>query len=91
MYCGMSLGRIGLDFRCLLVPVFEDAVRNLFGESLKRAVVTFGIMLAGYKWPRQAPDAQQQQQQQAPGGPPYELMQHPPLAVLANGILLSFN
>ena len=30
MYCGASLGRVGLDFRPLLAPLFEDAVLALY-------------------------------------------------------------
>lgn len=32
MYCGASLGRVGLDFRPLLVPLFEVAVMALYGQ-----------------------------------------------------------
>ncbi len=35
MYCGMSLGRVGLDFRGLLVPIFEAEVLRLFANSVK--------------------------------------------------------
>ena len=35
MYCGMSLGRVGLDFRGLLVPLFEREVLRLFSSSVK--------------------------------------------------------
>lgn len=30
MYCGMSLGRVGLDFRGLLPPIFEACILGLF-------------------------------------------------------------
>ena len=33
MYCGMSLARVGLDFRPLLAPVFEGCVLDLFARS----------------------------------------------------------
>ena len=39
MYCGMSLGRVGLDFRGLLVPVFEQEVLRLFSTSVKVAAL----------------------------------------------------
>lgn len=96
MYCGMSLGRIGLDFRGLLVPVFEDAVRGLFKGAIKRAVATFEVMLAGYKWPKTVaalPAATMGAggNGSGSGAPPYEIMQHPPLAVLTNGFLASLN
>ena len=35
MYCGMSLGRVGLDFRGLLPPVFEACVLDLFATSVQ--------------------------------------------------------
>lgn len=35
MYCGMSLGRVGLDFRGLLVPIFEAEMLRLFANSVK--------------------------------------------------------
>lgn len=32
MYCGGSLGRVGLDFRPLLAPLFEQAVLALYSR-----------------------------------------------------------
>ena len=32
MYCGMSLARVGLDFRGLLAPIFEACILNLFSK-----------------------------------------------------------
>lgn len=32
MYCGGSLGRVGLDFRPLLAPLFEQAVLAMFSK-----------------------------------------------------------
>ncbi len=32
MYCGMSLARVGLDFRGLLPPIFEACVLNMFAK-----------------------------------------------------------
>ena len=98
MYCGMSLGRIGLDFRCLLVPIFEQAVVSLFKKHAESAVNVFGSMLDNHKWPRAVPGASaasrtatDQAAAEPLGTPPYALMQHPPLAVFANAILGSFN
>jgi len=33
MYCGMSLARVGLDFRGLLPPIFEAAIANVFNKA----------------------------------------------------------
>mmetsp|Transcript_6975 Transcript_6975/g.17818 ORF Transcript_6975/g.17818 Transcript_6975/m.17818 type:complete len:283 (+) Transcript_6975:1115-1963(+) len=107
MYCGNSLGRIGLDFRCLLVPLFESAVTDLFKKRMKSAVTLFGAMLDNYKWPNVGLSAGAKggkgngSNDDANGngdngsksgtGPPYSLMQHPPLAVLANTVLHTYN
>ena len=32
MYCGMSLARVGLDFRGLLPPVFEACILAMFSK-----------------------------------------------------------
>lgn len=32
MYCGMSLARVGLDFRSLLPPIFEACILSLFSQ-----------------------------------------------------------
>lgn len=49
MYCGMSLGRVGLDFRGLLVPVFEQEVLRLFSSSVKVCGVPLPSC-AGHVW-----------------------------------------
>ena len=48
MYCGMSLGRVGLDFRGLLVPVFEQEVLRLFSSSVKVCVVLLPTSCRAY-------------------------------------------
>jgi hypothetical protein len=35
MYTGMSLGRVGLDFRSLAAPLFEAAALRLFAQSVQ--------------------------------------------------------
>uniref|UniRef100_A0A061RI15 Conserved oligomeric Golgi complex subunit 8 n=1 Tax=Tetraselmis sp. GSL018 TaxID=582737 RepID=A0A061RI15_9CHLO len=50
MYCGMSLGRVGLDFRPLLPPIFESCVANLFTMSLGNALDCFHAALEKHKW-----------------------------------------
>ena len=32
MYCGMSLARVGLDFRSLLPPLFEACILSVFSQ-----------------------------------------------------------
>ena len=38
MYCGMSLGRVGLDFRALLPPLFEARVAGIVHNALSVTV-----------------------------------------------------
>lgn len=40
-YCATSFARVGIDFRCLLGPIFEDAVRGNFEAALKSATDEF--------------------------------------------------
>mmetsp|Transcript_23130 Transcript_23130/g.64257 ORF Transcript_23130/g.64257 Transcript_23130/m.64257 type:complete len:289 (-) Transcript_23130:81-947(-) len=50
MYCGMSLGRVGLDFRGLLSPVFESCMAALFSTALANALDSFHTSLERHKW-----------------------------------------
>lgn len=49
-YCGMSLGRVGLDFRGLLPPVFESCVASLFSTALANSLDSFHLALERHKW-----------------------------------------
>ncbi|KAK9918366.1 hypothetical protein WJX75_003530 [Coccomyxa subellipsoidea] len=102
MYCGMSLGRVGLDFRGLLVPLFEAQVLRLYANSVKAATDMFVMLLDVHKWvamPAVAARARQAGSTADPStpkrednaGPPYALLEHAPLAVLTNGLLAAFN
>ena len=46
MYYGMSLGRVGCDFRSLLPPIFEEAIFTASAAGLARAVSRFEAALA---------------------------------------------
>ncbi|KAK9811427.1 hypothetical protein WJX72_003806 [[Myrmecia] bisecta] len=50
MYCGMSLARVGLDFRGLLPPIFEACVLSVFAKAAGSAVETFSMVLEMHKW-----------------------------------------
>lgn len=52
------------------------------------------LALDAHKWvPMASPNLRRAQSEAAPkeGAPPYALMEHPPLAVLANGLLAALN
>ncbi|CAI5983029.1 unnamed protein product [Closterium sp. NIES-64] len=96
MYCGMSLGRVGLDLRGLLPPLFESCVLRMFQRNISFAVDSFHHVLETHRWvplPSMGSAARM-----GLGGeslddvaPPYSLMEHPPLAAFVNGILAALN
>jgi hypothetical protein len=49
-YCGASLGRVGLDFRGLLHPMFEACVAAMTQRALAAAVDAFERALAAHRW-----------------------------------------
>jgi hypothetical protein len=49
-YCGASLGRVGLDFRGLLHPMFEECVAAMTQRALAAAVDAFERALAQHAW-----------------------------------------
>uniref|UniRef100_A0A1D1YRN3 Conserved oligomeric Golgi complex subunit 8 n=2 Tax=Anthurium amnicola TaxID=1678845 RepID=A0A1D1YRN3_9ARAE len=95
MYCAMGLGLVGLDFRGLLPPLFEDAVLNLFSKNMETSVKNFQESLSSHHWvplpavgfmPHGASDEIQDDVT-----PPSVLMEHLPLAVFVNGVSLAMN
>eukprot|EP00958_Prasinococcus_capsulatus_P030238 scaffold7998_cov417-Prasinococcus_capsulatus_cf.AAC.16 len=93
MYCGMSLGRVGLDFRGLLAPLFEECVLELFSRNLATAVENFHVILDQHRWVS-LPSIATAAKNSANADdltPPYSLMEHTPLAAFVNGVLTGFN
>lgn len=96
MYCGERLGRVGLDFRGLLPPLFESSVRNLFSRNVSLAVMNFKHSLDVHRWvplPPMGSSGRLRGRDEAADdlAPPYGLMEHPPLASFVNGILSALN
>jgi hypothetical protein len=96
-YCGQSLRRVGLDFRSLLPPLFEECVAQLFYRSLTEAVDSFTNTLSSHTFDRgpshrNAQHTQQDVQQNGlESGPPSSLLQHQPVAVYINGAIGALN
>ncbi|XP_031259252.1 conserved oligomeric Golgi complex subunit 8-like [Pistacia vera] len=95
MYCAMGLGWVGLDFRGLLPPLFEEAVLNLFSKNMSTAVENFQLVLDSHRWvPLPAvgfPASSVGEETQEDMTPPSYLMEHPPLAVFVNGVAAAMN
>ncbi|KAJ7561079.1 hypothetical protein O6H91_03G013000 [Diphasiastrum complanatum] len=91
MYCGMSLGRVGLDFRGLLPPLFEESVHDLFVRNMAVTVENFQHVLNSHRW---VPLPQARITRRVSSGeesledvaPPQSLMEHPPLATFVNAL-----
>lgn len=50
MYCGVSLGRVGADFRPLLAPLFERAALNLFQDGVDSSNSALATLLENHTW-----------------------------------------
>ncbi|OAY78611.1 Conserved oligomeric Golgi complex subunit 8 [Ananas comosus] len=95
MYCAMGLGLVGLDFRGLLPPLFENAVFNLFSKNMSTAVENFQVILDSHRWvPMPSVGFATNgviDESQDDVSPPSVLMEHPPLAVFVNGFSVAMN
>ncbi|KAH0931402.1 hypothetical protein HID58_008519, partial [Brassica napus] len=94
-YCAMGLGWVGLDFRGLLPPLFEEAVLNLFSKNMNTAVENFQLVLDSHRWvPLPSvgfPSSGINDDSKDDVTPPSYLMEHPPLAVFINGVSAALN
>ncbi len=50
MYFGLAFSRVGLDFRALMIPLFEQAVMDHFGAQLTNANLKFEESLVKLNW-----------------------------------------
>ncbi|XP_058767391.1 conserved oligomeric Golgi complex subunit 8 [Vicia villosa] len=94
MYCAMGLGWVGLDFRGLLPPLFEEAVLNLFSKNMSTAVENFQLVLDSHRWvplPAVGYRSSTVEETKEDVTPPSYLMEHPPLAVFINGVSGAMN
>ena len=91
MYFGQSLGRVGADFRPLLVPILSEAALEVSMEQLENAEQKFkvGIDLMALKAFKSENNGKNEDQD--PFQPPLVLLEFPPLAELCNAILSSLN
>mmetsp|Transcript_8870 Transcript_8870/g.12046 ORF Transcript_8870/g.12046 Transcript_8870/m.12046 type:complete len:588 (-) Transcript_8870:145-1908(-) len=94
MYCAMSLGRVGLDFRGLLAQLFLPPIHDLVANALKHARTVFTLSLSEHKWvalPAVTSESMFYAGAEEGSGPPYSLMEFPPVAIFTNGVLAALN
>ncbi|KAI8341429.1 Dor1-like family-domain-containing protein [Chlamydoabsidia padenii] len=100
-YCGMSLGRVGLDFRSLFVQSFEQAVLPLVVRTMDQATGLLSIdtlqasiqdQILPSTWLNNCNNnAISSTPTTNPYQPPALLVDYPCLAVFTNGILTALN
>ncbi|KAI9024398.1 Dor1-like family-domain-containing protein [Phycomyces nitens] len=102
-YCGVSLGRIGLDFRHLFVNAFEDAMLPLIQEWISEAAADCLKEIKSATDNNSPPSSwmsvnltssqhwQDNTQKRHVHQPPMLLVDYPILAVFTNNILSTFN
>nr|SVE78168.1 EOG090X04G7 [Daphnia lumholtzi] len=99
MYFGLSFGRIGSDFRSLLVPLFSQVVYDRFVQSANKSEAQFAEAMASFSLARISSlgsNASYSYMQSAPSSAdqiqsPYSLLKFSPLAELCNGLIAAFN
>ncbi|KAH9973379.1 Dor1-like family-domain-containing protein [Russula compacta] len=100
-YCATSFARVGFDFRTLLPPLFEDAVRARVSGEFSKAAEVFA------RTPETGWGAVGTPRKDSRGGgagttgtttaagmlhmPPQALVVYPPVAILANALLAALN
>ncbi|CAO0790019.1 unnamed protein product [Mucor circinelloides] len=104
-YCGMSLGRIGLDFRNIFVHSFEEAVQPMILRWIDNATEDLVQKITKASHESTAPSAWMSSKITSQGSssenrdevkrhafqPPMLLVGYPSLAIFTNGILSAFN
>eukprot|EP01114_Cavostelium_apophysatum_P013075 TRINITY_DN3086_c0_g3_i1.p1 TRINITY_DN3086_c0_g3~~TRINITY_DN3086_c0_g3_i1.p1 ORF type:complete len:590 (-),score=143.50 TRINITY_DN3086_c0_g3_i1:10-1779(-) len=93
MYYGISLGRVGVDFRGLLVPIFEKAIYNMFSNMITVSTTYFTDTLRNFKptinsKPLSLGSTIETKEQLSP---PYALLDYPTIAIMTNGYLSALN
>ena len=99
MYFGLSFGRVGSDFRVLLIPLFAQVAFDRFDNATNKTELQFSEAVSSFSLARtgsslssnsslytQGPPLSADQVQ-----PPYSLMKFAPLVELCNEIIAAFN
>ena len=98
MYFGLSFGRIGSDFRALLVPLFSQIVYDRFERAANQAESLFADSVSSFSLKSVRNSASNHPAYLQSGTttadqvqPPYTLMKFTPVAELCNAFISAFN
>ena len=87
-YCGASLARIGIDFRPMLPPLFEQCVMRMFTQSMDGCVEALLAGMSEYGWWMSSRELVRMGLPMDKSG---ALMSYPPLILAANVMIAAFN
>ena len=87
-YCGASLARVGIDFRPMLPPLFEECVMRMFKQSMEGCVDALLSGLNEYGW---WVSSRELARLGLPVDKSGALMSYPPLIMAANVMIAAFN
>ncbi|EFA74901.1 oligomeric Golgi complex component [Heterostelium album PN500] len=93
MYYSMSMSRVGIDFRGLLLPIFEKVITSVFLSHITTATHHFLEALKSYRFQQIITKESNYQSSSSSSNhlsPPNTLLQHPPLAILTNSFISSY-
>lgn len=96
MYFGLSMGRLGADFRHVLSPIFEATILHMVQTQLSLALEVFTMQLKRYRplvlLSTSVPaTTDAEKPANLPLTPPLSLMDHMPLAHLTNCLIGTLN
>ncbi|KAF4529092.1 hypothetical protein B566_EDAN018223 [Ephemera danica] len=90
MYFGLSLARVGADFRALMSPIFVKNINRNFDYMIRKAGKEFETHIEKFNFEKIG-SSPQQSQPSSGLQPPQSLLQCPPLALYCNSLLGTFN
>ncbi|XP_030763753.1 conserved oligomeric Golgi complex subunit 8 isoform X2 [Sitophilus oryzae] len=92
MYFGSSFGKVGCDFRLLLIPIFTKQISENFKASISKALTTFGRSIENFTLiNKHLPNIPWRNKDGDPLHPPDSLLEFYPLAEYLNNVLRTFN
>ena len=87
-YCGASLARVGIDFRPMLPPLFEECVMRMFKQSMEGCVEALLLGMNEYGW---WVSSRELARMGLPMDKSGALMSYPPLIMASNVMIAAFN
>lgn len=92
MYFGLSFGKVGCDFRLLLLPIFTERILDILKSAINKAVDAFEKNMENFTLiNKNLPNIPWRNKDQDPFHPPDSLLEYYPLAEFLNNVLKAFN